>query len=53
MKISYSYPGMRLAIFAVHYDKVMKMREARQIKTDDNSNYPIISETSQGFPIIP
>jgi len=32
MKISYSYPGMRLAIIPVHYLKVMKVLDASQIK---------------------
>jgi len=31
MKMSYSYPGITLAILVVHYDKVMKGLNSNQI----------------------
>jgi len=36
MKMSYSYPGMRLAILTVHCDKVMKDNNASQVKRSIN-----------------
>lgn len=32
MKMSYSKPGMMLAMLDVHFDKVMKVRNTKQIK---------------------
>jgi len=32
MRISYSYPGIRLAVMYKHFDKVIKELDTRQIK---------------------
>ena len=39
MKMSYSYPGIILAIFVVHNDKVMKDPYASQIKIHPSKVY--------------
>ena len=38
MKISYSYPGMRLAIIHIHCVKVMKDNNTSQIKIHPPNN---------------